>query len=312
MKWLPPWLARVYAKIYVEKRGDPFTFSEAARMLVMSEERRLANALTRLRSSGYLRVTRDPTDSRRKLFNLLDPVSITVAFAIQSRAKGSGLNERLKAASDFLHYYIGGAYAAYQYHRYLAPASIDISVPPDELSTWVALVSDKDTAISINEKPAEKTSATNVHFRTDFDPQLVKDTISSDGIRYLSPELLIASGLTEKQPGLEDVIAILVVHRNKLDWNKLASLCQERNVSRILAAIMELLNFESSRTLFGLKKIRKIASGANRKTRLDFPFDKRTEPPEEAYSLVSSKWNVVPHFRRSFLSKLVTDLVRSK
>ena len=71
-----------------------------------------------------------------------------------------------------------------------------------------------------------------------------------------------------------------------------------------------MLNVESSRTVFDSKKIRKVAAGVSKKLRLDFPLDKRSEPPEEAYSAISSKWNVVPHFRRSLLSKIVTDLVR--
>ncbi len=312
MQWLPPWQARAYARIYVDKKAKQFTFSEAGKILEISDERRLAKTLAMLRSSGYLLVTRDPTDSRRKLFSLIDPVSTTVAFAIQSRAKGSELKDKLEAASAFLEYYIGGAYAAYQYHRYLAPASIDTSVRPNELSTWIALVSNKDTSISINEMPSEKSSATNIHFKTDFDPQLAGDTIAKDGIRYLSPELLIANGLSENYPGLEDVIGILIVQRKELDWDKLASLCKQRNVSRILAAILEMLNLESSRTLFDAKKVRKFGLGANTKLRLDFPTNKKSELPEEVYSRISSKWNVVPHFRRSLLSKLVTDLVRSK
>jgi hypothetical protein len=312
MHWLPPWLARAYAKIYIEKRVDPFGFSEAAMILDISDERRLAKTLAMLRSSGYLQVTRDPVDLRRKLFNLLDPVSMTLAFAIQSKAKTLELSSKLRATFNFLRYYVGGAYAAYQYHRYLAPGNVEISVLPDELSTWVALVSDKDTAISVNESPAEKPSATNIHFKTDFDTRYNKDTLLIDGIAYLSPELLIARGLAENHPGLEDVIAILIVKRKKLDWGKLANLCEEYNTSRILVAILEMLNFESSRILFDQKRIKKIAPKADRKVRLDFPLDKKLEPPEAAYSAISSKWNVVPHFRRSFLSKLVTDLVRSK
>ena len=312
LQWLPTWLARIYAKIYLQKREESFTFSEASRMLEISEERRLAHAFARLRSYGYLLVTRDPTDLRRKRFNLLDPVSTTLAYAIQSSAKGSELKDKLETASAFLDYYIGGAYATYQYHRYLAPASIDISVRPNELSTWIALVSSKDTSISIDKTPAEKSSETNVHFETDFDPSLIGDTISMNGVKYLAPELLIANGLSENYPSLEDVIGILIVQRKKLDWDKLATLCKERNVSRILAAILEMLNLESSRSIFDSKKIRKVEARASKKLRLDFPPDKKSEPSDEAYSAISSKWNVVPHFRRSLLSKLVTDLVRSK
>lgn len=76
MQWLPAWQARAYAEIYIEKKANPFTFSEAGKILEISDERRLAKTLARLRSSGYLIVTRDPTDSRKKLFILFDEVPI--------------------------------------------------------------------------------------------------------------------------------------------------------------------------------------------------------------------------------------------
>ena len=144
----------------------------------------------------------------------------------------------------------------------------------------------------------------NVHLKTDYDAKLDEDSITISGIRYLSSELLIVLGLAENQPSLEDVIAILIVQRKKLDWDKLTSLCEEYSTSRYLATLLELLNFESSRILFYPKRIKNIAVRADKKVRLDFPFDKKSEPPDDTYSEISSKWNVVPHVRRSFLSKL--------
>jgi hypothetical protein len=49
----------------------------------------------------------------------------------------------------------------------------------------VALVSDKDTAISINETPAEKVLTINVHLKTDYDAKLDRGSITISGIRYL-------------------------------------------------------------------------------------------------------------------------------
>jgi len=86
MEWLPPWLARAYARIYAEKKTEQFEFAEASAILVIQEERRLAKTLARLKASGYLTARRDPVDARRKLFKLIDPVSTTLAYAIQSRA----------------------------------------------------------------------------------------------------------------------------------------------------------------------------------------------------------------------------------
>ncbi len=54
MEWLPPWLARAYARIYAEKETEQFEFAEASAILVIQEERRLAKTLGRLKASGYL------------------------------------------------------------------------------------------------------------------------------------------------------------------------------------------------------------------------------------------------------------------
>ena len=311
MQWLPPWLGKAYARIYAEKKTEQFQFSEAASILSIYDERRLAKTLAKIKESGQLIVRRDPLDARRKLFNLIDPASATIAYAMQSRAKSSELIEKLKVATGLLEYYVSGAYAAYQYHRYSAPGSVDLSVKADQLPTWVALASGKDTAISINEVLAEKPSSVNVHFRTNFDPKLAEDTTSIEGVRYLSPELLIVLGLAQGYPSLEDVLAILVVQRKKLEWDELLTLCRAYNATRYLGFLLELLNFESGKTLFNPKRIKKIAARADVRAKLDFPVDKKSEPPEQAYSVISSRWNLVLHSRRALFSKIITDLVRA-
>ncbi len=311
MKWLPPWLAKAYARIYAEKKTDVFGFSEAARILGLKDERPLAKTLAKLKMSGHLMVRRDPVDSRRKLFNLTDPASVTLAFAIQSRAKNTELIEKLRAAAGSLDYYLSGSYTAHQYHHYSVPGRIDISVRPDQLLVWVALASERDTAISIGEVPAEKSFPVNVHLRTDFDPKLVTDTKLIDGVRYLSAELLIALGLAEGDPHVEDVLAILVVQKENLNWNKLLALCEAYGATRYLGYLLEVLNFESGKALFSPAVIRKAFAEANLKARFDFPAGRRGEPPEAAYLQISSRWNLTSHVSRSVVAKIVTDLVRA-
>ncbi len=313
MEWLPPWLARAYAKIYAEKKKEQFEFSEASRILAIQEERSLAKTLTRLKTSGHLTVRRDPIDARRKLFNLVDPASTVLAFAIQSRASSSELIDKLRSATDSLQYYLNGPYAAYQYHHYSTPGSVDISVTADQLPVWIALLSGKDTSTSVNELPSERRSAVNVHLRTDFEPKLAeKETKLVEGVRYLSPELLIALGLAEGNPSLEDVLAVLVVQRKGLDWNKLLTLSRAYNTTRYLGFLIEVLNLESGKKLFDPKIIEKMAAGADLRVKLDFPMDKKkAEPQEEAYFAISSKWNLTSHVGRAVFSKIVTDLVRA-
>jgi len=314
MRWIPPWLAKAYARIYVEKKTDLFEFSEAARILEIEDERPLAKTLALLKSSGYLTVRRDPADPRRKLFRLVDPVSVTLALAIQSKAKTPDPLVKMKAASGFLDYYVYGSYAAYQYHRYSAPGKLDLSVKADQLSVWIALLAGKDVALSIDEVPSEKTSALNIHLHSDFDEKLAQEhTKMIDGIRYLSTEALVVMGLVEEGDGmsLEDILAILVVQRAELDWDKLLALSNAYNATRYLGCILAVLKFESGKSLFKASLVNKIYGKSNLEAKVDFPSRLRAKPSEERYTQIASKWNVRLHISRAVVSKIVADLVRT-
>ena len=173
----------------------------------------------------------------------------------------------------------------------------------------MALVSEKDTAISINERQAERPSELNVHLKTDFDQKLYEDTVSVEGVKYLSAELLIVLGLAQNNPSLGDVVAILVVQRNKLNWNKLESMCSAYGTTRYLGFLLELLNVESSKNLFDPKRIKKIAAGADfGQSWISRPIGNLSLRKKPILSFPQSgTWF---HTSSPLLSKIVTDLVR--
>jgi len=311
MQWMPPWVARAYARLYAAKRMDTFDFSEAGRILELGDKRRVAKRLTRLKTSGHLTARRDPVDPRRKLFKLVDPESIVLAMAIQSRAKTADVSGKLKAASGLLDYYVNGAYAAYQYHHYSAPGRIDISVRAEQLPTWIALLSEKDVAISIDETPAENPAETNVSLRSDFDEKFSEHVRVTDGIKYLTPEALVILGITRDRAAVEDVLAILVVQRAKLDWKALTTLSEAYNATKFLGCLLDVLNSETRKPLFPTMHINKLLRESNLQARLDFPSSVRGEPAEERYATISSKWNLRLHLSHAVVSKIVTDLVRT-
>jgi len=310
MIWLPPWLAKAYARTYFAKKTDTFDFSEVAEILDIKDERPLAKTLAKLKSHGYLVTRRDPVDPRRKLFTLIDPVSSVLAMAIQSSARSDSLTSKIAAASGSLDYYMDGAYAAYQYHRYSAPGRIDISVRKEQLPAWIALVSGKDVALSIDDIPAEKAAENNVHLRSDFDEKLSEHTRVIDEIRFLSPEILVVSGITKEYPSLEDVLAILVVRRAELDWKKLLELSQAYSATRFLGCVLDVLNFEARKPLFEKSLVGKLFRLSNLNARLDFPASMKSQPAESLYRDISSKWNLRLHVARALVSKILTDLVR--
>lgn len=325
MRWIPPWLAKAYARIYEEKKTEVFDFSEAARILEIEDERRLANRLTMLKSSGHLTVRRDPVDPRRKLFRLIDPENVTRALAVQSRVETDDILEKLRAASGLLDYYVDGAYAAYQYHRYSAAGSMDISVRKEQLPTWIALLSEKDVAISVDEVPSEKPLAVNIHLHSDFGDKLAERTKIINGVMYLSPEALAVTGFVPEvgesgeddriaRTSLEDILAILVVQRMKLDWNKLLALSDSYSTTRYLACILDILNFESGKPLFKPTVINKMLRKYNIRVKLDFPSKRRlkAETAAERYPAFFSKWNVRLRVSYAVVSKIITDLVRTR
>jgi hypothetical protein len=310
MIWLPPWLAKAYAKIYSAKKTETFDFSEAAEILGIKDERPLAKTIAQLKGHGYLITRRDPVDPRRKLFTLIDPESSVLAMAIQSSARTDSPTSKIAAASGSLDYYMNGAYAAYQYHRYSAPGRIDISVRAEQLPAWIALVSGKGVALSIDDIPAEKAAENNIHLRSDFDEKLSQHARVIDGVKFLPPEILVVSGITRENPSLEDVLAMLVVYRTKLDWKKLLQLSQAYDAARFLGCILEVLNFEARKPLFEKNLIRKLLRQSNLGARLDLPASMKNEPVERLYEPISSKWNLRLHVAHALVSKILTDLVR--
>jgi len=310
MIWIPPWLAKAYARIYSAKKTETFDFSEAAEILGIKDERPLAKTVAKLRSSGYLVTRRDPVDPRRKLFRLIDPESIVLAMAIQSEAKIDDVIGKLRAASASLDYYLDGAYAAYQYHRYSAPGRIDLSVRATQLSIWIALLSGRGASLSIDDIPAEKPAENNIYLRSDFDEKFSEHVRVIDGAKYLSPEMLVVMGITRANPSIEDVLALLVVQRRKLDWRGLLEVADAYSATRFLGCILDVLNFESRKPLFESKLIGKILKQSNLEARLDFPASMRTQPPEKLCESIATKWNLRLHLTHALVTKILVDLVR--
>jgi hypothetical protein len=310
MIWIPPWLAKAYARIYSAKRTETFDFSEAGEILGIKDERPLAKTVAKLKSSGYLTTKRDPIDPRRKLFRLIDPESIVLAMAIQSVTKTDDLAGKLRAASGSLDYYLNGAYAAYQYHHYSAPGRIDVSVKAQQLAAWIALFSGSGIALSIDDIPAERPAENNIHLRSDFDEKLSEHVTVIDEIKYLSPEILVVQGIARGNPSIEDVLAMLVVQRSKLHWKELVQLSEAYNATRFLGSILDVLNFESRKPLFEKSFIGRMLRKSNLDARLDFPAGMRAQPTEKLYEPISSKWNLRLHLTHALVSKILTDLMR--
>ncbi len=129
--------------------------------------------------------------------------------------------------------------------------------------------------------------------------------------KFLSPEILVVSGITRENPSLEDVLAILVVQRTRLDWKKLLEFSQAYNATRFLGCILDVLNFEARKPLFERNLIGRLLRQSNLGARLDFPcWDEIPNLPRDCMRHISSKWNLRLHLTHALVSKILTDLVR--
>jgi hypothetical protein len=130
------------------------------------------------------------------------------------------------------------------------------------------------------------------------------------GIRYLSPEILVVLGIARGNPSIEDVLAILIVQRAKLDWKKMLELADAYNATRFLGCILDVLNFESRKPLFEKGLVNRMFRQSNLDARLDFPAGLKAQPVEKLYDSISEKWNLRLHLSHALVSKTLTDLVR--
>lgn len=317
MRWIPNWLAAKYSLLHLSRGVEAFDFEEAKKIFKLEDKRVVSIILTQLRNRGFLISWRDSVDPRRKFFKLISPENVVFAFGVQNLTRDKTLFAKIQAASKHLNYVIGGAYASFKHHRYSTPGKIDIHVNKEDLEKWVALLTDKGTAISIDAIPSEKTRKENVHIHSDLTNDTLKESTIIKAIKYLTPEILVIEGLkNEDQFSLTDALAILITKRDKLDYDKLLRLAEREGVTRKLGCVLEIINYEAGREMFPTRQIAEIQGRTDTSYLISFPKTIETAPfaeeEKEHYVNIGKRWNMKITLSKAFVSKIVTDLVRWK
>lgn len=315
LRWIPNWLAEKYSLLYLSSRVEAFDFEEAKRVFKLEDKRIVSVILTQLRKRGFLISWRDSVDPRRKFFKLISPENVVFAFGVQNLTKSKSLFAKIQAASKHLDCVIGGAYASFKHHRYSTPGKIDIHVNKEDQEKWVALLTDKETAISMDTIPSEKTGKENVHIHSGLTNDMLEESTNINGIRYLTLEILVAEGLkSDDQFSLTDTLAILITKRDELDCDKLLRLAEREGVTRKLGCVLEIINYETGREMFPTEQIAKIQERTDTSYHISFPKTIETSPfaeeEKEHYVNIGKRWNMKIYLSKAFVSKIVTDLVR--
>lgn len=308
MRWVPSWLAKSYAIMYVEKGTTWFSFDEAKTILDIKENSILSLRLTKLEESGFLIAKRDAIDRRKKYFRVLNPNDIFFSYGIVSLSQTKDVMQRLTIAAKKIIFVIGGTYAAYVHSGYAVPGKIDIYVKNEGLDRCMSLLSDKLTSVSVDDMLAEKIRQTNFHIHSSLTEEMIEDSVIVEGIRYESPESLIINGFRNQSDfSLTDSFSVLIKKRKEIDFNKILKIAKTEMLEREFGASLELLNHEAKKKVFSDEIIRKIRSKADLSRKKIFPKHK-TE--NDDYPRIGEKWNLQITLSRAFASKIITDLVR--
>ncbi len=308
MQWIPSWLAKSYAMLYVKKGKEWFNFEEAKKILNIDDKKALSLRLTGLEESGFLIAKRDEIDRRKKYFRILNPNDVFFSYGVASLSPTKDVMQRLIIGAKKIIFVIGGAYAAYVHSGYAVPGKIDIYIRQEDVDRCISFLSDRFTSVSIDDVLAEKTRKTNLHIHSSLSEEMLKDSVIMEGVRYESPESLIINGFRDQSDfSLIDSFSILIKKRKEIDFNKILKIAKTEMLEREFGASLELLNRESKKKIFSDEITHKIHSKADLSRKRIFPKH-RTE--NDDYPHIGEKWNLKITLPRAFVSKIITDLVR--
>ncbi|OIO75574.1 MAG: hypothetical protein AUJ85_02745 [Elusimicrobia bacterium CG1_02_37_114] len=306
MRWLAPWLAEAYSKLYNKHKTEKFDFDTAMSILNKSKKS-VTKILNELEDRGFLISKRNEIDKRKRFYRL-----IPIEKVIEVYGEGTESNDPIeKLKTTTIPYVLTGNYASYLYTKYANPAKIEISVFKNDVETSIAYLKSKNIAIAVDDMLAEGRNV--IHIFTDLTEERFKDRIRQEGLSLEQIERLTISLLKRKDAfGLTDCLSLLLT--KKINWRKLVNLAKESNLLEEVGLLLEIVNTEIKKRIFSKQLIQKIEQQSSkprkelhvRIIRKDL-FSKKEEIP---YQDIGKKWNIDVVISRALITKVIEDLIR--
>lgn len=73
---IPKWVWKRYAKLWQKFSETPFTFEQAKKELKFLDRNTISVMFNELKTAGWIAVSLDEEDSRKRVYNLINPVQI--------------------------------------------------------------------------------------------------------------------------------------------------------------------------------------------------------------------------------------------
>lgn len=73
---IPKWVWNRYSKLWQKFKGNPFTFEQAQKELKHLDRNLISVMFNELKTAGWIAVNLGEGDSRKRVYNLLNPLEI--------------------------------------------------------------------------------------------------------------------------------------------------------------------------------------------------------------------------------------------
>lgn len=253
MKPLPRWLSTRYSLLYVNKDENPIRFEEAKKILNLNETSTL-KTLSELAKSGALITKRDPLDERQKIYKLISPEDFHFAEGVQASLHDkASLPEKLRHMNKHLAYLITGDYAVLLHTKYVYPATIDIKVKNEDYAKWYTYLRDSQTHVALEPAYVKQVKKYRnvVNLTNGLTEEEFREKSEVDGL-FVEPleRLILHMVKGQNETSLSNAMALAVVGKNQINWEKLAKKSREADLNRQIGCLLEILNVEAKRNIF--------------------------------------------------------------
>ena len=267
VKDIPEWLKKNYNTLWDKYQNTEFTLEDVTTTLNATTSM-ASKTLWQLENKGFIIKTRSKIDYRSKIYRLIPPDEIKYVIGLYSLTekeeyKKYTIEDKLILINDEMQYAVTGSQAAYYYHKYINPPKVyEIKINPKDEGKWIAFLTDRHIRVFIDEVIPTKSVENYVKLISSiYNIEDIK--IKSDYGFYIEKMeyLLIELLNRETETSIKEIVAIIVLNNNTINWFEekgLVQLALESNNINKLGFIIDAINYESKSEIIDQKIVRTV------------------------------------------------------
>lgn len=305
-----------YDKLWLKFKDKEFNFEEALEVIFgnkkfSSREIKYGSKLINvIENNAFAIQKRADYDQRVRLYRLLNPEKVSNARAVYNKVYGnekfsiSYLAEEANRSANWDYLYIKDTAIWFLTNQYRSSNVKHTSVLEENVDGWISLF--KMAGLSVienNEIVSEQLGvAETVSLYTDLSTREHKK-----GKNHIqNSEYTIIEAFEDSD--LLGALAVLIVQKNKIDWDELLNITKTSGLINTLGFSLECINFEANKEIFSPRLINRIKKYKRKELETIKGVEKILET-NLSYKSLEEKWNV-KCYQAPVFSKVVLDLVR--